>query len=137
MRHRISGKKLNRDSSHRKALLRNLCIQLIEHGKISTTLEKAKFMRSHVEKLVTRAKDYVRTEDKVKQYNTVRYLREKLASELAVRKLVTELAKNYESRSGGYTRIIKTGNRDGDNAPTARIEFIKEVKAVKAKNAKK
>jgi large subunit ribosomal protein L17 len=134
MRHRVGGKQLNRDKDHRKALLKNLSVQLIENEKLNTTLVKAKFVKPYVEKLITKAKEYIATDDKLKRYNTVKYLRAKISSEEAVKKLVTDLATKFEKRPGGYTRLVKTGSRDGDNAPTARVEFIKERKAKNAKN---
>jgi large subunit ribosomal protein L17 len=129
MRHRVGGKQLGRDKDHRKSLLKNLSVQLIENEKISTTIVKAKFVKPYVEKLITKAKEYIATDDKIKQYNTVKYLRARISNESAVKKLVTDLATKFEKRPGGYTRLVKTGFRDGDNAPTARVEFIKERKA--------
>ncbi len=118
MRHRDTDKKLGRDAEHRKALLKNLSESLIVHGAIKTTLAKAKYVRSYVEKLVTRAK--------TQNYETVRYLRRKIYSEDAIRKLVEVVGPANKDRNGGYTRIIKTGNRVGDNAQTARIEFVEK-----------
>lgn len=132
MRHRISGKKLGRDESHRKALLRGLSISLVEHGSVTTTLAKAKYVKPFFEKLITRA----RTNNQL----AVRELRKKLANEGAVRKLMAEVAPKFAKRPGGYTRIVKLGVRDGDNAEMAKIELIqvKEAKpATKSKATKK
>lgn len=116
MRHRVSGKKLNRDREHRTALLKNLSESLIMHDGIKTTLAKAKYLRPYVERLITKAK----TQD----YQAVRYLKSRLYSDLAVRKLITQIAPANKNRPGGYTRITKTGNRGGDNAQMARIELV-------------
>ena len=119
MLHRIKTKTLHRDRDHRKALIKNLSDQLITHEAIVTTVAKAKFLRPHFERLVTKAK-------KGKDFNTVKYLKARLASDEAVRKLVEDLGPRFEKRPGGYTRIIKVGNRDGDNAPMARIELTEK-----------
>lgn len=116
MRHRVVGKKLNRDAGHRKALVRNLADSLIIHKKIETTVAKAKFLRPYIERLITRAK-------KSNDFNTVKYMRTKLISEDAIRTLLTEVAPKFSNRNGGYTRIKRTGNRVGDQAETAKIEF--------------
>lgn len=116
MRHRVSGKTLGRSKDHRKALLRNLSDALVLKGSIKTTVAKAKFVRPYVEKLVTRAKS--------KDINTVKYAKTRLFTNEAVRKLVDEIAPQYSTRPGGYTRIVKLGFRDGDNAEMARIEWV-------------
>ncbi len=118
MRHRVAKKKLNRDTDHRKALIRNLSRSLILEGKIETTLAKAKYVQPYVEKLVTKAK-------KGSDFNNLNNLNAKLRSNKALDVLVKELAPKYTSRSGGYTRIVKLGFRDGDKAPMARIEWVK------------
>ena len=116
MRHGISGRKLNRTSSHRKALFMNLSQALIKHEQITTTLPKAKDLRPIVEKLVTLGKKGGLA------------LRRQAISELRdldmVKKLFDTLATRYKDRQGGYTRIIKAGFRYGDNAPMAVIEFV-------------
>src|SRR3989304_2677821 len=124
MRHRVSGKKLGRDTAHRKALLRSLSISLTEHGAITTTLAKAKYVKPFFEKLITRA----RAKDEL----AVRELRRHLANEGAVRKLIDEIAPKFSKRPGGYTRIVKLSNRDGDNAAMARLELV-QVKEPKKK----
>ena len=127
MRHRVSGKKLGRDTAHRKALLRGLSISLVENGSITTTLAKAKFVKPFFEKLVTRARS--------NNQLAVRDLRSKLHNEEAIRRLLGEIAPMFAKRTGGYTRIVKLSNRYGDNAPMARLELV-QVKQVKEKPVK-
>ena len=116
MRHRKVGRKLNRNSSHRKALLKNLAIALIEQDIIKTTLPKAKELRKVIEPLITLGK-----EDTVANR---RLAFNKLRSDAAVAKLFTEIAVNAKERNGGYTRIIKAGFRPGDKADMAYIELV-------------
>ena len=116
MRHRKAGRKLNRNSSHRKALLKNLAIALIEQDIIKTTLPKAKELRKVIEPLITLGK-----EDTVANR---RLAFNKLRSDAAVAKLFTEIAVNAKERKGGYTRIIKAGFRQGDKADMAYIELV-------------
>jgi large subunit ribosomal protein L17 len=116
MRHRKAGRKLNRDSSHRKALLKNLAIALIEQDIIKTTLPKAKELRKVIEPLITLGK-----EDTVANR---RLAFNKLRSDAAVAKLFKEIAVNAKERNGGYTRIIKAGFRPGDKADMAYIELV-------------
>ena len=116
MRHRKAGRKLNRNSSHRKALLKNLAIALIEQDIIKTTLPKAKELRKVLEPLITLGK-----EDTVANR---RLAFKKLRSDAAVAKLFTEIAVNAKERNGGYTRIIKAGFRPGDKADMAYIELV-------------
>ena len=116
MRHRKAGRKLNRNSSHRKALLKNLAIALIEQDIIKTTLPKAKELRRVIEPLITLGK-----EDTVANR---RLAFNKLRSDIAVAKLFTEIAVNAKERKGGYTRIIKAGFRPGDKADMAYIELV-------------
>ena len=130
MRHRKSGRKLNRNSAHRKALFKNLAIALIEQEIIKTTLPKAKELRKFIEPLITRAK-----EDSVANR---RHAFNKLRSDSAVAKLFSEVAVNSKDRNGGYTRIIKAGFRYGDNAPMAVIEFVdRDVEAKRIDKKKK
>ncbi|HLC93427.1 MAG TPA: 50S ribosomal protein L17 [Patescibacteria group bacterium] len=131
MRHRVKGKKLNRDASHRKALAKNLSTSLIIHKSLETTLAKAKFVRPYVERLVTKAKND-------QSFTAIKYLRNKLTTESAVKTLLIEIAPTFKKRPGGYTRIIKLPERDGDKAKMARIEFIieKPAKPVKKAGAK-
>ena len=115
MRHRKSGRQLNRNSSHRKAMFRNMAASLIEHETIKTTVPKAKELRKVVEPLITMAKtDSVATR---------RPAFDKLRSKAAVGKLF-EIAPRFKERPGGYTRILKTGYRAGDAAPMAIIQLV-------------
>jgi large subunit ribosomal protein L17 len=116
MRHRKAGRKLNRNSSHRKALLKNLAIALIEQDIIRTTLPKAKELRKVIEPLITLGK-----EDTVANR---RLAFSRLRSDSAVAKLFTEVSVNSIDRKGGYTRIIKAGFRPGDKADMAYIELV-------------
>ncbi|NBO21748.1 50S ribosomal protein L17 [bacterium] len=121
MRHRVGGKKLNRDKDHRAALLKNLASSLILNGKIETSVTKAKFLRPFVERLITKAKD--------SSFNSLRVLRSKIGNEDAIRKLITEVAPKMKDRNGGYTRISKLGIiRKGDNSELATIELVTESK---------
>ena len=119
MRHRKAGRKLNRNSSHRKALLKNLAIALIEQDIIKTTLPKAKELRKVIEPLITLGK-----EDTVANR---RLAFNKLRSDSAVAKLFTEISVNAKERKGGYTRIIKAGFRPGDKADMAYIELVDRI----------
>lgn len=129
MRHRVVGKKLNRDKDHREALLKNLASSLLINGKIETTLAKAKFVKPFVEKLITKAKD--------NSFNSLRLLRSRLGNEIALEKLFTEIAPTFKERNGGYTRIQRVGKiRKGDNSELATIELISETKTEKAEEEK-
>jgi large subunit ribosomal protein L17 len=116
MRHRKAGRKLNRNSSHRKALFKNLSIALIEQDIIRTTLPKAKELRRFIEPLITLAK--------VDSVANRRMAFNKLRSDSAVGKLFSTVAVNSKDRNGGYTRIIKAGFRPGDKADMAYIELV-------------
>ena len=116
MRHRKAGRKLNRNSSHRKALLKNLSIALIEREIIRTTLAKAKELRMTIEPLITMAK--------IDNVANRRLAFNRLRSDDAVGKLFTSVAVNAKDRNGGYTRIIKAGFRPGDKADMAYIELV-------------
>jgi len=120
MRHRHGYRKLGRVMEHRKALLRNLSCDLIENGKIETTLPKAKELRRYIEKLITRAKN--------PDFNTHRYIYAKLGSNSRAkgntRRLIEEIAPKYRERNGGYTRIIRTRFRRGDAAEMCIIQFV-------------
>ncbi len=116
MRHNMSGRKLNRTKSHRKALFSNLVCSLVEHEQITTTLPKAKDLRSFADKMITIAKK-----------NSLAARRQALSflrSEEVVKKLFDVLAKRYEKRNGGYTRVLKSGLRYGDCAPMAIVELV-------------
>ncbi|MBD3652991.1 50S ribosomal protein L17 [Kangiella sp.] len=116
MRHQKSGRKLNRNSSHRKAMFRNMTASLIEHELIRTTLPKAKELRRVAEPLITLAKT-----DSVANR---RLAFARLRNNAAVAKLFAELGPRYQERPGGYLRILKCGNRPGDNAPMAYVELV-------------
>ena len=116
MRHRKSGRQLNRNSSHRQAMFRNMAVSLIEHEVIKTTLPKAKELRRVAEPLITLAK-----EDSVANR---RLAFSRTRDKAAVGKLFTDLGPRYQSRAGGYTRILKCGYRPGDAAPMAYIELV-------------
>lgn len=116
MRHRKSGRKLNRNSSHRKAMFKNMSISLVEHELIKTTLPKAKELRRVIEPLITLAK--------VDSLANKRLAFSRLRSKDAVKKLFAELGPRYQTRPGGYLRIIKCGTRTGDKAPMAYVELV-------------
>ena len=116
MRHNIKNKKLNKTTSHRKAMFMNMSNALIKHEQITTTLAKAKELRRFVEKIVTLGKKG----DLLSRKKAISILQDQKMS----KKVFDVLSERYKSRSGGYTRIIKLGNRFGDNAPTAVIEFV-------------
>jgi len=116
MRHRKSGRQLNRNSSHRQAMFRNMAVSLIEHEVIKTTVPKAKELRRIAEPLITLAK-----EDSVANR---RLAFSRTRDKAAVGKLFAELGPRYEARPGGYTRILKCGFRPGDAAPMAFIELV-------------
>ncbi|MBU4527999.1 MAG: 50S ribosomal protein L17 [Hoeflea sp.] len=116
MRHGNSGRKLNRTSSHRKAMFANMAASLIEHEQIVTTLPKAKEIRPIVEKLVTLGKRG--------DLHARRQAISQIRDNDAVRKLFDAIATRYATRNGGYIRIMKAGFRTGDNAPMAVVEFV-------------
>ncbi|MCW8829466.1 MAG: 50S ribosomal protein L17 [Gammaproteobacteria bacterium] len=116
MRHRQSGRKLNRNSSSRKAMFRNMAASLLRHEMIKTTLPKAKELRRVAEPLITMAKS-----DSV---SNRRLAFSRVRDREVVTKLFNELGPRYESRPGGYLRILKCGFRSGDNAPMAYVELI-------------
>ena len=121
MRHRKSGRHLNRTSSHRKAMFKNMSVSLFEHELIKTTLPKAKELRRVAEPLITLAK-----EDSVANR---RLAFARTRSKEAVGKLFNELGPRYEARPGGYIRIMKCGYRPGDNAPMAYVELVDRPEA--------
>ena len=116
MKHNITHRKLNRTTSHRKALLMNLSNSLIKHEQITTTLSKAKELRPFVEKIITLGKKG----DLVSRRKAISILQDQKNT----KKIFDVISERYKERSGGYTRIIKVGNRFGDNAPTAIIELV-------------
>ena len=116
MRHKLSGRKLNRNSSHRKAMFRNMAVSLMQHEIITTTVPKAKELRRVAEPLITMAKS-----DSVALRRTA-YSR--LRDRDTVTKLFNELGPRYKERPGGYLRILKCGFRPGDKAPMAIVELV-------------
>ncbi|KTD33522.1 50S ribosomal protein L17 [Legionella nautarum] len=116
MRHRNTGRKLSRTSSHRKAMFSNMCTSLIEHELIKTTLPKAKELRRYIEPLITVSKS--------DSLASRRYVFDRLRSKSAVGKLFTTLGPRYVERPGGYVRVLKCGYRAGDNAPMAIVELV-------------
>lgn len=116
MRHRKAGRQLNRNSSHRQAMFRNMAASLFEHELIKTTVPKAKELRRVAEPLITMAK-----EDSVAKR---RLAFARLRSDVAVGKLFTEIGPRYKERPGGYLRILKCGYRPGDKAPMAYVELV-------------
>lgn len=116
MRHGKSGRKLNRTSSHRKAMFKNMSASLIEHEVIRTTVAKAKELRGVAEPLITLAK--------VDSVHNRRTAFARLNDKAAVGKLFTELGPRYQTRPGGYIRVLKCGFRPGDKAPMAIVELV-------------
>lgn len=116
MRHRISGRQLGRNASHRKAMFRNMSASLVEHELIKTTLPKAKELRRVIEPLITLAK--------VDSVANRRLAFARLRSKEAVGKLFSQLGQRYQTRPGGYVRILKCGFRAGDKAPMAYVELV-------------
>ncbi len=124
MRHRVAGKKLNRSTSHRKALRRNLTIELFRHERIKTTRAKAEAMRGEAEKMITLAKRGLAHEDPARAVHARRVALSRLNNRDAVGKLFDELAPRYEDRPGGYTRMFKLGLRLGDRAEMVMLELV-------------
>tara|TARA_B100000929_G_C15431189_1_gene394738 strand:+ start:365 stop:760 length:396 start_codon:yes stop_codon:yes gene_type:complete len=116
MRHQKKGRKLGVDPSHRKAMLRNLSANLIEHKRIKTTDARAKELRTFIEPLITKAKKG--------DLNSIRQIAKKIPRKEIVNKLVNDIAPTFSKRTGGYTRIIKLGFRDNDRASVSLIEFV-------------
>tara|TARA_B100001123_G_C15220629_1_gene991092 strand:- start:41 stop:472 length:432 start_codon:yes stop_codon:yes gene_type:complete len=127
MKHNISQKKLNRTSSHRKALLVNLSNALLKHEQITTTLPKAKELRPFVEKIITLGKK--------QDLYAKRKVNSLIHDDKNLDKLFKVFAERYKDRKGGYTRIIKLGNRFGDNAETAVIELVDRDIEAKGKDS--
>lgn len=116
MRHYLKGRKLNKDASHRKAMLSNLSASLFEHKQIETTLAKAKEARRHAEKMITLGKKG--------DLNSLRQALKFLRSKKTVNLLFNEIAPLYKERNGGYTRILKLGFRKGDAADMAVLQLV-------------
>lgn len=124
MKHRIKGRKFSRNSAHRKALLRNLSLALLNYETIKTTLPKAKELRPFVEKLLTLSK--------VDNLSNRRLALSILANEVVVAKLFKEIGPRVAARNGGYTRILKFGFRVGDKAPMALMELVDKAEVKEA-----
>ena len=130
MRHRFGYKKLNRTSEHRKALIKNMLNSLIKYEQITTTLPKAKVLKPQADKIITLGKN--------NSLQNTKILVSKLQDIKSTKKVKKTLAKRYENRQGGYTRIIKAGYRYGDKAPLAIIEFVdRDIEAKKVDKKKK
>ena len=124
MRHRNGLRKLNRTSEHRAAMLRNMCVSLLQHEAIKTTVPKAKELRRVVEPLITLAK--------TPTLANRRLAFDRLRDRDIVSKLFNELGPRFQARPGGYTRILKMGFRVGDNAPMAFVELVDRPEATEA-----
>mgnify|MGYP001359121579 CR=1 FL=1 len=130
MRHKLSFRKLNRTSEHRKALFKNMLNSLIKYEQITTTLPKAKELKSKIDKVITLGKK--------KNLQSKKNLFSELESRSSVDKLVKTLSQRYEKRKGGYSRVIRAGFRYGDDAPMAIIELVdRDVQAKKIDIKKK
>ena len=130
MRHLFGYKKLNRTSEHRKALIKNMLNSLIKYEQITTTLPKAKVLKPQADKIITLGKNV--------SLSNKRKLISKLQDKKSAKKVIENLSKRYEKRSGGYTRIVKAGFRYGDKAPMAVIEFVdRNVEAKRVDRKKK
>ncbi len=127
MRHRVSGRKLNRTSSHRKAMFSNMAQALIKHEQIRTTLPKAKELRPIVEKLITLARRG--------DLHARRLLHARIPDPAMVDKLIDVLAERYRDRPGGYSRVLKAGYRQGDSAPIAVIELVERDEDAKGQDS--
>ncbi len=126
MRHKVAGRRLNRDMGHRKALRRNLMKQLFAHERIKTTDAKAKAIRSEAEKLITIAKRGNASETDMGKVNAIRQIAKKLGDNDAAVHVVNEIAPRYAERPGGYTRMLKLGQRAGDAAQVVLLELVEE-----------
>ncbi len=133
MKHRIKQRKLNRTSSHRKAMLANMAASLIKHEQITTTLPKAKELKPYVEKLITMGKQGASNPEK--SLSKRRKAISRMRDVSMVAKIFDVLAERYADRSGGYTRIYKAGFRYGDCAPMAVIELVDRDEDAKGKDS--
>lgn len=116
MRHLVSGRKLNRSTSHRKAMFKNLATSIMVEERVKTTVEKAKEVRSLVERLITYGKK--------ENLHGIRLIERYIRNKDVIKKIVEDIAPSMKDRNGGYTRVIKVGNRKGDNAEMAIIELV-------------
>jgi large subunit ribosomal protein L17 len=124
MRHKVAGRRLGRTTSHRKAAMQNMTVSLIQHELIRTTLPKAKELRRVAEPLITRAKD--------DSLANRRLVFNRLRDRDAVQKLFNELGPRYQTRPGGYLRILRCGFRPGDSAPMAYVELVDRAATAEA-----
>ncbi len=133
MKHRIKQRKLNRTTSHRKAMLANMAASLVKHEQIKTTLPKAKELKPYVEKLITLGKQAAANPERAvaKRRQAIAIMRD----ETQVKKIFDVLAERYEGRPGGYTRVLKAGFRYGDAAPMAVIELVDRDVDAKGKDS--
>ena len=130
MRHKIAHRKLNRTSEHRKALFKNMLNSLIKYEQITTTLPKAKELKPQIDKVITLGKK--------QNLQSKKNLFSKLQDKLSVDKLIKTLSQRYEKRKGGYSRVIRSGFRYGDDAPLAIIELVdRDIEAKKVDVKKK
>ena len=130
MRHKFGYRKLNRTSEHRKALFKNMLNSLIKYEQITTTLPKAKELKPKIDKVITLGKK--------KNLQSKKYLFSELQDKLSVDKLIKILSQRYEKRKGGYSRVIRSGFRYGDDAPLAIIELVdRDIEAKKVDVKKK
>jgi len=116
MRHLVSGRKLNRSASHRRAMLSNLAVSILDKERVTTTVAKAKEVRGVVERLITYGKKG--------DLHAIRLAARRVNDETVLKKLFSDIAPSYKEREGGYTRVLKTEDRKGDNAPMAIIELV-------------
>ena len=129
MRHRVKGKKLGRPTEHRMLMLRNLVTDLMEHGKVVTTVARAKELRRLADKVITKAKQ----EDKVK---AIREVLQVVTKKDIAYKVVNEIAPKYKDRNGGYTRLLHYHFRKGDAAPTAIVMLVEAGEGAQAEETK-
>jgi len=116
MRHLVSGRKLNRSASHRRAMLSNLAVSILDKERVTTTVAKAKEVRGVVERLITYGKKG--------DLHAIRLAARRVNDETVLKKLFSDIAPSYKEREGGYTRVLKTEDRKGDNAPMAIVELV-------------
>lgn len=129
MRHRVGYNRLDRKASHRKAMLRNMVISLFKYERIETTKAKAKEVRRHAEKQITRAK--------IDSVHNRRIIAQDIQDKTVLNKLFTEIAPLFADRSGGYTRILKIGQRKGDAAEVVILELVEKTASEEPKKAEK
>lgn len=126
MRHRVFGYQLNRDESHRRALRRTLIVQLLDNERITTTIAKARAIRGEAERVITVAKRGILANSPLHRMNALRLIVQKTNDKKIAKKVVDDIAIRYANRAGGYTRMIKLGQRKGDAADMAILELVEE-----------